>query len=182
MSEQGLGATLKQFIRFGIVGGSGVLVNLLVTYVMTQLNGGVSNDNEVVLELPGPYALRYTIVVWVVAFMIANLWNFQLNRRWTFKRDQMRGWWAEFWPFFAIGSLAAAAGAVIKLALTNPTSPFYLPSPPFNDSEGLRARAYWAQLFTIVLTMPINYLLNKVWTFRAIKHERVAKPDAAEVG
>ena len=110
MSEQGLGATLKQFIRFGIVGGSGVLVNLLVTYVMTQLNGGVSNDNDVVLELPGPYALRYTIVVWVVAFMIANLWNFQLNRRWTFKRDQMRGWWAEFWPFFAIGSLAAAAG------------------------------------------------------------------------
>ena len=62
------------------------------------------------------------------------------------------------------------------MALTNPTSPVYLPSPIFNDHEGLRARAYWAQLFTIVLTMPINYLINKVWTFRAVKD---AKPEPA---
>ncbi len=180
MNKQAVTDTLKQFIRFGLVGGSGVVVNLVVAYLMTQLNGGVSNDNRVVFELPGPYALRYTVLVWIVAFMIANLWNFQLNRSWTFRRDsdQMRKWWTEFWPFFAIGSLAALLGALIKIALTNPTSPVYLPGPPFNDHEGLRARAYWAQLFTIVLTMPINYLLNKVWTFRAIRPTQPTSPDA----
>lgn len=170
MSAQGLGGTLVQFFRFGLVGGSGFVVNLAVTYLLTQFNGGVAHDNRVLIEVPGPWALRFTVLVWILAFMIANVWNFQLNRIWTFKRasDQMRGWWTEFWPFFAIGALAAAAGVVIKIALTNPTSPLYLPDPPFNDIEGLRARAYWAQLFTIVLTMPINYLLNRIWTFRAI--------------
>ena len=62
-----------------------------------------------------------------------------------------------------------ALGALIKIGLTNQTSPIYLPDPPFNDHEGLRARAYWSQLFTIIATMPINYLVNKLWTFRAIK-------------
>ncbi len=168
-TREGLLGLLAQFIKFGLVGGSGVIVNLIVTYIMTQLNGGVANDNNVIFQLPGRYALRFTVLVWIVAFLVANLWNFQLNRSWTFKREKMRGWWAEFWPFFFIGAVAAAVGALIKIALTNPTSPVYLPSPTFNDHEGLRARAYWAQLFTILLTMPINYLVNKVWTFRAVK-------------
>ena len=158
-----------EFIKFGFVGGSGVLVNLVVAYLMTQLNGGVSNDNRVLFELAGPYAFRYTLLVWIVGFLVANLWNFQLNRSWTFKRTRRRRWWSEFWPFFTIGLVAAALGALIKIGLTNPTSPIYLPDPPFNDHEGLRARAYWSQLFTIVATMPINYLVNKLWTFRAIK-------------
>lgn len=171
---QRLQRTLVQFIKFGIVGGSGLVVNLAIAYLMTQLNGGVGNDNRVVFQLPGPFSFRFTVLVWIVAFLIANLWNFQLNRVWTFKRDQTRSWWAEFWPFFLIGAVAAALGAIIKVALTNPTSPFYLPSPLFNDHEGLRARAYWAQLFTILLTMPINYLLNKVWTFRAIRDDEAS--------
>lgn len=162
-------ATLRQFIRFGMVGGSGLVVNMVITYLMTQLHGGVSHDNDVVVGLPGDYAFRFTILVWIVAFMIANLWNFQLNRHWTFKRVHKRGWWTEFWPFFVVGSVAAGAGIVIKMALTNPTSPVYLPDPPFNDLHGLRARAYWSQLITILATMPINYLVNKVWTFRAVQ-------------
>ncbi|WP_341729078.1 GtrA family protein [Brooklawnia sp.] len=165
-------AVLVQFIKFGLVGGSGVLVNLIVTYIMTQVNGGVGNDNNIIFQLPGRFAFRFTILVWIVAFLIANFWNFQLNRSWTFKRAKTRGWWAEFWPFFFVGAIAALIGALIKVALTNPTSPVYLPSPMFNDHEGLRARAYWAQLITIVLTMPVNYLVNKVWTFRAVKDTR----------
>lgn len=173
-SRSRLLSTAVQFIKFGIVGGSGIVVNLIVTYIMTQLHGGVGNDNAVIIDLPGRFAFRFTVLVWIVAFIVANTWNFQLNRSWTFKRAQTRSWWAEFWPFFLVGAVAAAIGALIKVALTNPTSPVYLPSPIFNDHEGLRARAYWAQLFTIVLTMPINYLINKVWTFRAVKD---AKPE-----
>lgn len=169
--------TLHEFIKFGFVGGSGVLVNLVVAYIMTQLNGGVANDNRVLFELPGPFAFRFTLLVWIMGFLIANVWNFQLNRVWTFKRTRMRSWWTEFWPFFTVGLVAAGIGALIKVALTNPTSPVYLPDPPFNDHEGLRARAYWAQLFTILLTMPINYLVNKVWTFRPI-HEAKVSSDA----
>ena len=164
--------TIKQLVRFGIVGGSGIIINLIVTYVMTQMNGGVANDNRVIVSLPGRWNFRFTLLIWIVAFMIANLWNFQLNRVWTFKRDRMRGWWHEFIPFFIVGAIAAGAGIVIKIMLTNPTSVLYLPDPPFNDVKGLRARAYWAQLFTIILTMPINYIVNRIWTFRAVKAPR----------
>lgn len=160
---------LRQFIKFGIVGGSGVVVNLIITFIMTKLHGGTARDNDILFKLFGDYAFRWTVLVWIVAFVLANFWNFELNRRWTFKRDQQRSWAAEFWPFFAVGSVAAAVGAFIKIALTNPTSPFYLPSSFFNDHQGLRARAYWSQLITIVLTMPINFVVNKLWTFRAVK-------------
>ena len=161
---------LRQFIKFGIVGGSGVVVNMLVAVIMTKLHGGTSRDNDPLWYLTGEHALRFTHLVWIGGFLVANFWNFELNRRWTFKRDHRRSWWAEFWPFFLIGSVAAAAGLLIKTGLTNPTSPFFLPGSIFDGSQGLRDRAYWAQLITIVLTMPINFVVNKLWTFRAVKH------------
>lgn len=159
----------RQFIKFGLVGGSGVLVNMVVAFVMTQLNGGVSNYNRVVVDLPGPFEFRFTVLVWIVAFLVANLWNFQLNRSWTFKRIETRSWWSEFWAFFIIGAVAAFLGIFIKIALTNAASPIYLPDPPFNDVQGFRAREYWSQLITIIVTMPINFVVNKLWTFRAIQ-------------
>lgn len=109
-----------------------------------------ATDDLKVSPAPRLEAVALLVLEWIVAFIVANTWNFQLNRSWTFKRAQTRSWWAEFWPFFLVGAVAAAIGALIKVALTNPTSPVYLPSPIFNDHEGLRARAYWAQLFTIV--------------------------------
>lgn len=172
---------IKQFGKFGLVGGSGVLVNMVVAYVMTQFNGGVSNDNRVLARLPGSFNFRFTVLVWIVGFLVANLWNFQLNRSWTFKRTHTRSWWAEFWPFFVVGAVAAFLGIFIKVALTNPTSPIYLPGPLFNDHQGLRARAYWAQLLTIVLTMPVNFVVNKLWTFRAVRHPH-GRPVPVPVG
>ena len=169
---------LRQFIKFGIVGGSGVLVNLLVTFVMTKLHGGTVHDNDPLFWLTSKFAFRFTILVWIVAFVVANTYNFQLNRSWTFKREHRRSWWAEFWPFFLVGSIAAAIGGLIKWALTNPTSVFYLPSPTFNDHQGLRARAYWSQLIAIVLTLPINFVVNKLWTFRAVHHHQADRQHA----
>ena len=29
---------------------------------------------------------------------------------------------------------------------------------------------YWSQIFAIIVTMPINFVVNKLWTFRAVKH------------
>ena len=59
------------------------------------------HDNDILFRLFGDYAFRWTILVWILAFIVANFWNFQLNRSWTFKRDVQRSYWKEFWPFFA---------------------------------------------------------------------------------
>ena len=165
----------RQFVKFGLVGGAGVVVNMLVAIVMNKLNGGTINAQNILFGIPGtPFNFRFTILVWIVAFLVANLFNFQLNRHWTFKAGNHAPWMKEFMPFLAVGSAAALIGIFIKIGFTNPTSPFYLPEPWFHENAGLRSREYWAQLLTIVITTPINFLVNKLWTFRHVRRRHAA--------
>ena len=166
---------LRQFIKFGLVGGAGVVVNMVVAIIMNKLNGGTVNAQNIVFAIPGTaWNFRFTSLVWIVGFLVANLFNFQLNRSWTFRHGHKAPWLAEFWPFLAVGSAAALIGLFIKIAFTNPTSPLFLPEPWFHENAGLASREYWAQLFTILVTMPVNFVVNKLWTFRHIrnKHQR----------
>ena len=173
------GRNLWQFLRFGLVGGSGVVVNMVVAVIMHKLNGGTINAQNIVTSIPGtPFNVRFTSIVWIVGFLVANLWNFQLNRSWTFKSSKHASWFAEFWPFLAVGSAAAFVGLFLKIAFTNPTSPLYLPEPWFHEAAGLQSREYWSQLITIVLTMPINFVVNKLWTFRNVRSKNLTAPAA----
>jgi len=168
-----LARNLIQLAKFGLVGGSGFVVNMAVAVMLNLANGGPRNAQNILFGFPGtPFNFRFTSLVWLLAFLVANTWNFQLNRSWTFRSAGHARWAAEFWPFLAVGSVAALAGWALKIALTNPTSPVYLPSPTFNEDSGLHSREYWAQLIAIVLTMPINFVVNKVWTFRAVRSSR----------
>lgn len=161
----------RQFIQFGVVGGAGVLVNMLVAIVLNRANGGTVNAQNILFAIPGtPFNFRFTTLVWIVAFLVANLFNFQLNRSWTFRAGNKAPWLKEFGPFLAVGSAAALIGIFIKIGFTNPTSPFYLPEPWFHENAGLQSREYWAQLFTIVITTPINFGVNKLWTFRHVRN------------
>lgn len=161
-----------QFVKFGLVGGAGVVVNMVVAIVLNKLNGGTINAQRILFAIPGtPFNFRYTTFVWLAAFLVANLFNFQLNRSWTFHHQHKAPWWREFWPFLAVGSAAAIVGIFIKAAFTNPTSPLYLPEPWFHENAGLASREYWAQLLTIVITMPVNFVVNKLWTFRHVRNK-----------
>lgn len=162
---------LRQFIQFGLVGGSGVIVNLLVAVTMHRLHGGTVNAQVPLFGVPlTGKSFRYLHLVWLVAFLVANLWNFQLNRRWTFQASAHGSWWRQFIPFLTVGSAAALAGLVLISLFTHADSPLYLPEPWFHEQAGLRSRTYWAQLLTILLTMPINFVVNKLWTFRVVRH------------
>lgn len=163
---------LGQFVKFGIVGGSGVLVNMLVAVIMNKANGGDVNARRILFPLWSGFNFRFSDLVWIVGFLVAVVTNFQLNRTWTFPSSKHASWWKEFWPFFAVGSVAAIVGFFLKIAMTNPTSPFCLPDPYFHNGKGagLQSREYWAQLIAIILTIPINFLVNKFWTFRAVRH------------
>lgn len=170
--------TVHQFIRFSAIGASGVVVNMVVAIIMNKLHGGTANAQNVIWSIPGTdFNLRFTALVWIVAFLIANMYNFQLNRTFTFKSAQHARWWSEFWPFLAVGSVAAIVGLIIKIALTNPTSPIYLPDPPFNEDAGIASREYWAQLIAILITMPVNFVVNKFWTFRAVRRRPIVEQD-----
>lgn len=167
---------LRQFVKFGLVGGAGVVVNMVVAIGMNKANGGTVNAQNVLFAIPAtPFNFRFSTLVWIVGFLVANLFNFVLNRHWTFRHGAKAPFSKEFWPFLTVGAVAAFAGIFIKVSLTNHTSPFYLPEPYFHENAGLQSREYWSQLLTIIITMPINFVVNKLWTFRAVRNRHAVK-------
>lgn len=58
----------NQFIKYSVVGGLGVLINLGLLYILTEL---------------GFYYLLSGVIGFVVSFIL----NYQLNKKWTFKKS-----------------------------------------------------------------------------------------------
>ena len=69
----------------------------------------------------------------------------------------------------AVGLMGQVAGLLILTLLMHPDSIFSLSPAFFDDSTGFRTRLYWAQLITIAVVTPISFVLNKLWTFSAVR-------------
>lgn len=159
------------FLRFAAVGASGVLVNLLVLIVLKRLGPGVE---ELFLSLPMTrFNVRWYHVFSTGAFVVAILWNFQLNRGWTFHTAGAAPWWSEFRPFFAVGLLAHLVGLGLLTLLMHSGSPLALPTGLLDGSSGLRTRLYWGQLLVIAAVTPLSFVLHKLWTFSAVRTHRL---------
>jgi putative flippase GtrA len=156
-----------QFGRFALVGGSGVVVNLLVLVLVKRL--GPHPEDAIAALRPTEFHIRWYHVYSTIAFLVANLWNFQLNRWWTFRSSKHSGWWREYWPFLAVGMLGQAIGLVLLTLLMHRGSPISLPTGVLDDSSGFRTRLYWAQLIVIAVVTPLSFVLNKLWTFAAVR-------------
>lgn len=181
------GNSVRELIKFGAVGGAGVLVNLLTVVVCNTIGMQLFgiDDREPFIPLPGTdRALRYYIVYAGIAFVVANLFNFLLNRSWTFRHQGDRApFWKEFLPFLTVGAVAQLVGFVILYLLRNETSPLYLGHPFFTyDGPWWTQRRYWAQFIQILLVMPINFVVNKLWTFRAVRRRHAASTPADGAG
>ncbi|SER76586.1 GtrA family protein [Corynebacterium cystitidis] len=169
---------MRQFLMFGIVGGSGTIVNLAVTYVskkIAELGWGIFED-DIFFNLFGTqYNVRWYHVFATIAFLVANTWNYQLNRSWTFQGVPKRSWLRGFFSFLATGLFAYMVSLIVLTLLMNPTSPISLPDDVFDGSTGLRTKFYWAQAISIVVAMPVNFVINKLWTFAKPKVTVVAE-------
>ena len=164
-----------QFGRFALVGGTGVAVNLVVLVIVKRL--GPHPEDAIFALAPTAFHVRWYHVYSTAAFLVANLWNFQLNRSWTFRSGRHSSWWREYWPFLAVGMLGQAIGLVLLTLLMHHGSPIALPTGVLDDSSGLRTRLYWAQLIVIVVVTPLSFVLNKLWTFAAVRtHHLEAVP------
>ncbi len=172
---------LVLLVRFGVVGASGVLVNLLTLVIVKRLGPGF---DEAVVGLPlGEFNLRWYHVYSTVAFIVANLSNFQLNRSWTFRSAGHATWRSEYGPFLAVGLAGQAIGLALLTSLLHPGSPLSLPASVLDDSTGFRTRLYWGQLIVIAVVTPLSFVINKLWTFAAVRtrHESVADPIRAKL-
>lgn len=124
-------ANWLQLVRFGLVGGVGFVVNLAV-YTLFVHSAGVDYR-----------------VSSVVAWLVAVLNNFVLNRHWTF---EARGGRARFQAIrFLVVSLVAEAFSLALLTL-------------FVQGAGFAKVP--AQALAVGASMPLNFLGNKLWSFR----------------
>jgi len=164
-----------QLFRFAVVGGSGVVVNLFVAIMCKKMG---PDENSIFFDLPlTDFNVRWYHVYSTIAFLVANLWNFQLNRLWTFRSAKHAGWFREYFPFLTVGILGQIVGLGILTLLMHPNSVFSLSTTYFDNSTGFRTRFYWAQLITIAIVTPLSFLLNKFWTFSAVRDKnRVTEP------
>ncbi|WIM72672.1 GtrA family protein [Corynebacterium suedekumii] len=169
---------------FGIVGGSGTLVNLLVVYLSKKIGewGWGISEHDVFMNLFGTdYNIRWFNIFMTIAFIVANTWNYQLNRSWTFRGYTQRSWWRGFFLFLLTGIGAFLVSQIVATLLMNPTSPVGLPTDIFDDSTGLRTKFYWASAISIIVAMPVNFIINKLWAFKGSSKKVVVVSEQAPV-
>lgn len=155
-----------QALRFLVVGGTGLVVNLLVVVVCNKAG---PDEHGIAVDLPFvDYNVRWYHVFATLAFLVANLSNFQLNRRYTFRSSLHARWIDEYWPSLATGLIGLALNLGVLTALLHQHSPVALSPDLFDDSSGLRTRLYWAQLVALAVVTPFSFLVNKYWTFGAV--------------
>lgn len=154
-------------LRFGIVGASGVIVNLVV---LKLVDSAGPDYNGVLLNLPATdFNVRWYHMYVTIAFFVANLWNFQLNRGWTFQSGKHAPWLKEYVPFVLVGLISLVLNLAIVTLLLHPHSTFSLPESVFDGTSALRNRLTWANLIAIVIVTPLSFVFNKLWTFSSVR-------------
>lgn len=119
-----------QLVKFGAVGASGYVVNLVVYYLCVHQAG-----------------VHYMLAA-VIAFLFAVTNNFWWNRHWTFDAGEGHAGF-QATRFFVV-SLVALAFNLVLLKLLVVAGMKELP----------------AQAIAIVCVTPVNFIGNKLWSFR----------------
>jgi dolichol-phosphate mannosyltransferase len=94
---------VRQFVKFGIVGASGFLVNLIVFTLLQRIVPDHSRP------------LQYN-VIYSVAFLSGGVSNYYFNRIWTFRSsgDAVR----EGAQFLTVSAIALVAGLLVSAAVS----------------------------------------------------------------
>ena len=131
---------LVQFVKFGIVGAS----NTLISYGL----------NILVLRILQPYHLSWDYVAGnVVAFILSVLWSFYWNNKYVFTKNDGESrnvWKALLKTYIAYGFTG--------IVMTNVLSWVWI------DLLGISK--YVAPLINLVISIPLNFLINKLWAFK----------------
>jgi putative flippase GtrA len=156
-------------LRFGVVGASGVIVNLLALKLVEMIGPYYT---DVWIDLPfSDFNVRWYHLFVTIAFFVANLWNFQLNRSWTFASGKHAPWLKEYVPFVLVGLLSLALNLLIVTVLLHPDSPLSLSEEVFDGTSAFRNRLTWANLIAIVIVTPASFVFNKLWTFSSVRDQ-----------
>lgn len=153
MSSVPRAASLLRLARFAVVGGSGVLVNVVVFQAVLFLLRGVVEATATAI----PFANMAGIAVSIFT-------NFLLNDGWTWG-DRLKGdrgqWWMRLARYYVSASLAAG----VQLLVTS-LSHAWLWAGLLPDWNGLAVAPNVALLTGIACGMGINFYAAHKWAFK----------------
>lgn len=131
----------RRFIKFCVVGTSGIPVNLLCTWAAYHL-----------LFFALDEAWRKA-AAYLFGIAISTFTNFLLNDLWTWRDREKaaKGFLGRMARFFVVSSAAAGIQFGTAMGLT----------------LGLDLHYLVAQLIGIALATAVNFIVNNIWTFRA---------------
>lgn len=146
----------RRFIKFAIVGGSGVLVNLATVWLAARLLFAGMGDRDM--------AGRLTLLSGIVVSIFTN---FVINDTWTWgdrsKDGAFAGWLRRCRDFYIAASVAGLVQWLVSLGMREVV---VLDGGWLGlDAEALALQL--AALTGIAVATPINYVVNHFWTFRA---------------
>lgn len=129
-----------QFIKFGLVGVSNNVVFYLLYAVIIFLLRRLAWKQDYILAN-------------LIAFTISIFWSFYWNNKYVFKKteDSRRNMWQ------ALGKCFLSYGFTGYI-LENVLSYIWI--------ERIGVSKYIAPLLNLVFTVPVNFLLNKLWAFK----------------
>lgn len=140
MTEQ-VRSTFTEFIKFGLVGVSNTIVSYLLYAVTLQ----------VLIKLNIFPAFDY-IIANIVSFLLSVLWSFYWNNKYVFKLkdgEERSIWRALLKTYVSYG----VTGIVLNNIL------LFL----WVDTLGIHKMA--APIINLVINIPINFFMNKLWAF-----------------
>jgi len=122
---------IKEFVKFGVVGGIGTLINIAILYLLTEKVG------------------VYYLISAIFSFLVAMSSNFILNKIWTFKENIKIGIGKKYLQFGLVSVSALLVNLFFLYIFTEVLGIYYIIS----------------QILAIGIALIINFIGNKVWTF-----------------
>ena len=143
MKNEKLENTIIQFMKFGIVGG----INTILSYAIS--NGGYyilkfhAQVSDVIASQVGN----------IIAFVITVFISYILNGKFVFKAEENenRSFWKSLIKVYASYSITGLFLTAILLYIEEQI--FHIPH-------------YIATLMNLIVTIPLNFLLNKFWAYK----------------
>lgn len=164
----------RRLVKFLVVGGSGVPVNLLTVLVATAAMPvwrfeGLRNRLADLFSFPElTNAGVRDIVVYLIGIVVSIFTNFLLHNYWTWgdrvKANPGGGFMARLGKFYLVSSVAAS----VQLLVSSFLSPQLRLIPLFTTRIWGDYQFYHvvAPSVGILAGLAINYVVNNVWTFR----------------
>ena len=143
----------QRFLRFGMVGLSGMIINLVVLYFGQEILYNNIYDSKT--------RLTFSLVT---AISIATLSNYFWNRLWTWadrKKLISRSFFVQLSQYYAACWLAIALQFIFTIIFAN------------------YAHYLIANIMSIILTAVINFIINDSWTFALRKRILTDRQPAA---